>query len=243
MCPFLFIAVCVSVLGADGGVCGQPVGLCHHGGRALPPGLPLHARLQAQRQGQVRTRNDQRATEYFVWVPPISLRSASGTCFCIVKFMKPWLKPLPPTRCCGEQAWRRGGRVRGECGAAAGREAGREAQHLLRPQRGTHARATTSVRPPTPTDHCPGATTGAGWKVTDRVAQASFLLVESPYYIFTQGLSHEGRGLWCVFRLRASKFFDCCCPRCADPSEAGLELGSLVCPQCRSETLTCSSSE
>lgn len=74
--------------------------------------------------------------------------------------------------------------------------------------------------------------TGADGKETDRVsAKPAFFSCSN----HAEGLSHGVRGLWCVFRLRASKFFDCCCPRCADPSEAGLELGSLVCPQCRSD--------
>ncbi|XP_034250401.1 SET domain-containing protein SmydA-8 isoform X2 [Thrips palmi] len=32
--------------------------------------------------------------------------------------------------------------------------------------------------------------------------------------------------------LKESKFFDCCCPRCSDPTELGTMCSALVCPRC-----------
>lgn len=32
--------------------------------------------------------------------------------------------------------------------------------------------------------------------------------------------------------LKESKFFDCCCPRCSDPTELGTLCSALMCPRC-----------
>ena len=36
-----------------------------------------------------------------------------------------------------------------------------------------------------------------------------------------------------VHHLLITRFFDCCCARCRDPTELGTQLSSLVCQQCR----------
>lgn len=33
--------------------------------------------------------------------------------------------------------------------------------------------------------------------------------------------------------LRTTKYFDCCCTRCSDPTDLGLYLDSLRCTKCR----------
>lgn len=37
--------------------------------------------------------------------------------------------------------------------------------------------------------------------------------------------------------LKESKFFDCCCPRCSDPTELGTMCSALVCPRCGQATV------
>ncbi|KAI9551770.1 hypothetical protein GHT06_022106 [Daphnia sinensis] len=38
--------------------------------------------------------------------------------------------------------------------------------------------------------------------------------------------------------LKETKFFDCCCPRCSDPTELGSHLSSLACPRCSGRNYT-----
>lgn len=38
--------------------------------------------------------------------------------------------------------------------------------------------------------------------------------------------------------LKETKFFDCCCPRCCDPTELGSHLSSLACPRCSGRNYT-----
>ena len=52
-------------------------------------------------------------------------------------------------------------------------------------------------------------------------------------YTFTLDGTHRRRT-----HLKATKFFDCQCRRCGDPTELGTHLSSLACPKCNGQQFT-----